>query len=111
MTSIREGKRKEGNIIPANVPELKQAGASCFPTCMARRQERIAAFFASTRNRKKTLADLPTWPKSFNMYRAAALQEHSHGLAPGRSISSVHFAGMLVAEAVVEAGLCHPSQP
>lgn len=45
------------------------------------------------------------------MYWAAALQEHSHGLAPGRSISSVHCAGMLVAEAAVEAGLCHPSQP
>lgn len=53
MTPVREEKRKEGSIIPANVPELKQLGAPCFPMCMGWRQERTAAFFASMRNRRK----------------------------------------------------------
>lgn len=46
----------------------------------------------------------------FNLYWAAALQEHCHDLSPGRSFPSIHFAGMLVAKAAVEAGLCHPVQ-
>lgn len=67
VTLIREGKRKGGNIIPVNRPELKQAGAPCLPTCRAQKQERIAAFFASMTNGKKkqtNLADLPTMPQS-----------------------------------------------
>lgn len=50
VTPIREGKRKECNIIHANVPDLQQAGTPCSLMCMAQRQERIAAFFASMRN-------------------------------------------------------------
>lgn len=80
------GKGKGSCIIPVDVPELKQGGAPCFPKCMAQRQERIAAFFASTSNRgKKPLQTFPPRLPEFNLYWAAALQEHSHGLAPGRS--------------------------
>lgn len=94
----KEGKRKEGSIIPANTPEQGLLAL----LCMWLRSRR--GFLLCKHEKLKKYPCRPSQRAlEFRWCWTTALQEYSHDLAPGRSLSYVYFACVFVVKAAVEA--------
>lgn len=99
----KEGKRKEGSIIPANTPEQGLLAL----LCMWLRSRR--GFLLCKHEKLKKYPCRPSQRAlEFRWCWTTALQEYSHDLAPGRSLSCLFC--MCVCGQGSSGSLCHTSQ-
>lgn len=110
MSPIREGKKKEDNIILANVPELNRQGLLAFTHAWLRGRRGLLLSLQAWGITKKQPCRPSHHAPEFKLIQTAAPQDLTLWLRSWKILPICSFVGVLVPEATVQAGPCQPGQ-